>query len=114
MLLPAMSNVTTWLQNLRSDDKQLLAMTDTQLQQPAALSLLDDMVLQASNAYTGSTDPSTGQLKQGVVWIHQQLQSMAAMTISTYVAGSPVPEIGPSSQTAPSFVAPLSILWRKP
>jgi len=113
-LLPAMSNVTTWLQNLRSDDKQLLAMTDAQLQQPAALSLLDDMVLQASNAYTGSTDPSTGQLKQGVVWIHQQLQSMAAMTISTYVAGSPVPEIGPSSQTAPSFVAPLSILWRKP
>src|SRR5258708_36696389 len=90
-LLPAMSNVTTWLQNLRSDDKQLLAMTDTQLQQPAALSLLDDMVLQASNAYTGSTDPSTVQLMQGVFCLHQQLQSMARLPIWSFSAGSPGP-----------------------
>ena len=106
-ILNALSSVTAWLQALRSDDKKLLALNNTQLGQPAALSLLDDMVLQASNAYTGSTDPSTGQLKQGVVWIHQQLQNMATISIVGYVAGAPVPEIGPSSQNAPSFVLRL-------
>ena len=112
-ILPAMSNVITWLQSLRSDDKKLLAMSNDQLKQPAALSLLDDMVLQASNAYTGTTDTTTGQLKQGVVWIHQQLQSMATINISTYSAGSSVPEIGPSSQNAPAFVSPLLSLWMR-
>jgi hypothetical protein len=112
-LLPAMSNVTTWLQNLRGDDKRLLAMTSRQMGQPAALSLLDDMVLQASNAYTGSTDASTGQVKQGVVWIHQQLQSLAAINISTYVPGAVVPEIGPVTPNAPSFVAPLLAAWKE-
>ena len=109
-ILTALSAVTTWLQTLRSDDKKLLALNDTQLGQPAALSLLDDMVLQASNAYTGSSDPSTGQFRQGVVWIHQQLQSMATMNIASYVPGGTVPEIGPSSQGAPSFVL---LLWKK-
>lgn len=112
-LLPAMSNVTTWLQNLRGDDKRLLGMTDRQMSQPAALSLLDDMVLQASNAYTGSTDSSTGQLKQGVVWIHQQLQGLAAISINTYVPGATVPEIGPVTPNALSFVAPLLAVCRE-
>src|SRR5579883_282983 len=108
-ILDALSSVTTWLQALRSDDKKLLALNNTQLGQPAALSLLDDMVVQASNAYTGSTDPSTGQLRQGVVWIHQQLQNMATISIVSYVPGTPVPEIAPSSPGAPSFVL---MLWR--
>jgi hypothetical protein len=102
-ILSALSAVTTWLQALRSDDRKLLAMSGLQLGQPAALSLLDDMVLQASNAYTGGSDPS-GQLKQGVVWIHRQLQDMATINVVGYPAGSPVPEIGPAQQSAPSFV----------
>ncbi len=106
-ILSALSAVTTWLQTLRSDDKKLLALTNSQMGQPTALSLLDDMVLQASNAYTGRSDPATGQLKQGVVWIHQQLQNMASISIVSYVTGGPVPEIGPSSQHAPSFVLRL-------
>jgi hypothetical protein len=111
-ILPALSNVNTWLQTLRSDDKKLLAMTNAQMGQPAALSLLDDMVLQASNAYTGTTDPSTGQSQPGVVWLHQKLQSMAIITVSTYVSGSAVPEIGPSSQNASSFLLRLSAVWQ--
>ncbi|MEO7021722.1 MAG: hypothetical protein ABI234_16330 [Ktedonobacteraceae bacterium] len=112
-LLPSMSSVTTWLQNLRTDDKQLLAMTDAQLGQPAAFSLLDDMALQASNAYTGNTDPSTGQLKQGVAWIHQQLQSIATIVVSTYTVGGAVPELGPSSHNASTF-APTLLDVRRP
>jgi hypothetical protein len=113
-ILPALSNITTWLQKLRSDDKSLLAMSDAQLGQSAALSLLDDMVLQAGNAYSGNTDPATNQLKQGVVWIHQQLQSIATMNISTYVVGqTPVPEIAPSAKPGPAFLLPLLHLWGK-
>ncbi|MGH2506776.1 MAG: hypothetical protein ACRDHZ_05100, partial [Ktedonobacteraceae bacterium] len=109
-LLPSMSSVDTWLQNLRTDDKQLLAMTDAQLSQPAAFSLLDDMALQAGNAYSGTTDPSTGQFKQGVAWIHQQLQSIATITVSRYLGGSTVPEFAPSSYNAPIFIlTPLDV-----
>lgn len=111
-ILPALSNVNTWLQTLRSDDKKLLALTNAQMGQSSALSLLDDMVLQASNAYTGNTDPSTGQSQPGVVWLHQKLQSMATMIVSTYVPSSAVPEIGPSSQSASSFLLQLSIMWQ--
>lgn len=109
-ILGALSSVTTWLRILRSEDKKLLALNNTQMGQPAALALLDDMVLQASNAYTGSSDPSTGQFKQGVAWIHQQLQNMATINIVRYASGGPVPEIGPSSQNASSSVL---MLWKR-
>ncbi|HEU5376712.1 MAG TPA: hypothetical protein VFV38_14855 [Ktedonobacteraceae bacterium] len=113
-LLPAMNDVAAWLQNLRSDDKKILAMSDAQLGQQAAFSLLDDMVLQASNAYSGNSDPSTNQLKQGVVWIHQQLQSIATINISSYTHGPSMPEVGPaSSQHAPSSVLELLTAWRR-
>lgn len=113
-ILPALSNVTTWLQKLRSDTKKLLALTDAQLGQAVALSLLDDMVLQASNAYSGTTDPTTGQAKPGVVWIHQQLQSIATINVDTYVLGqTPVPEVAPSSKVGPAFLQPLLNLWRE-
>jgi hypothetical protein len=106
---PVMSYVNTWLENLRNDDKQLLALGDDQLSQQTAFSLLDDMVFQANNAYTGNTDPSTGQFKSGVSWIHQQLQAMATINISTYVTtGNSVPEIGPSSSnTSSTFLQPI-------
>ncbi len=113
-ILPALSNITTWLQKLRSDDKSLLAMSNAQLGQSAALSLLDDMVLQAGNAYSGNTDPATNQFKQGVVWIHQQLQSIATINVSTYVVGqTPVPEIAPSAKPGPAFLLPLFHLWEE-
>lgn len=112
-LLPAMSSVITWLQHLRNDAKQLLAMTNAQLSQPAAFTLLNDMVVQASNAYTGNTDPATGQVQQGVAWIHQQLQSLATIAINTYTANGTAPEMGPGSQNAPTL-APEAQDERRP
>jgi hypothetical protein len=109
----ALSNVQVRLQNLRSDAKQLLAMTLTQLGQPGALSILNDMVIQASNAYTGGSDPSTGQFEPGVVWIQQHLQSLATISISAYNPGASVPEIGPSTQNPSSFVLPLLAAWQE-
>ncbi len=113
-LLPAMSSVETWLQNLRSDDKQLLAMSDAQLGQAAASALLNDMVVQASNAYTGNTDPATGHAEHGVAWIHQQLQSMATISVSTYIGGGTVPEVGPSTPNGSTTLAPGLQAARRP
>ena len=113
-VLPVLGTIETWLQKLRSDDKKLLTMDDFKLGQNAALSLLDDMVLQASNVYSGTTDPATGHLDQGVAWVRQQLQSLATLSVSTYVAGqTPVPEVAPSSQPGPAFVQPLLQLWKE-
>lgn len=113
-VLPVLSNVATWLQKLRTDDKKLLALSDTQLGQPAALSLLNDMVSQASNAYSGNADPTTNQAQPGTVWIHQQLQSIATINVNTYVTGqTPVPGVTPSSK--PGLASVLSPVdgWRE-
>ncbi|HEY0752407.1 MAG TPA: hypothetical protein VGD98_00390 [Ktedonobacteraceae bacterium] len=113
-LLLALSNVTSWLQQLRSDDKNLLALSDTRLGQPGALSLLDDMVLQASNAYSGNTDATASKPEPGVAWIHQQLQSIAMLDISTYIIGqTPVPEVAPPSQSGPASLLPLLNVWKE-
>jgi hypothetical protein len=112
-ILPIMSNVTTWLQKLRTDDKQLLAMNDAQISQPAAFSLLNDMVVQASNAYSGGTNPSTNQFLQGVVWIHQELQSMASINISSYIQGGKTPTMAPASTSQmPAFLLALLAEWK--
>jgi len=104
-ILGPMSSITTSLQKLRSDDKKLLAMTDKQLTQPAAFSLLNDMVLQAGNAYAGTSDPATGQFQQGVAWVHQQLQTTATININSYLHGSVVPQVAPETpDSAPTFV----------
>jgi len=113
-VLPVLSTIATWLQKLRSDDKSLLAMNNAHLGQGAALSLLDDMVLQASNVYSGSTRPATGQAQPGVTWIHQQLQSIATLAVNTYIVGqTPVPEVAPSSKPGPAFLLPLLKLWKE-
>jgi hypothetical protein len=59
-------------------------MTDAQLLQPAALSLLDDMVTNANNAYIGKLDPTTDEVQPGVVEIYYNVQRLATFTITPY------------------------------
>lgn len=97
-IIDAMSNVRQWLNQLRADVKQLLNMSDAQMGQPAALTLLNDMATQANTAYTGETDPATGALRAGVIWIHASIQALASMNIYQYVQASQTPEIAPTTQ----------------
>jgi len=98
-IMPAMNNVQNWLEKLRADTKQIVAMNDVQLGQLEAYSILNDMVDQANQAYAGQVDPSTGAVLEGVAWIHEHLQSLASLTVTQYdSAGSP-PEIAPSNNT---------------
>ncbi len=102
-IIAAMNNVQLWLEKLRTDAKQIVAMTDNQLAQPAAFDLLNDMVVQANHAYVGNIDPVTGEMLQGVTWIHDQLQTLATLTVTQYIAGVSPPEIVPNPNNAIAF-----------
>jgi hypothetical protein len=97
-IIDAMSNARQWLQKLHDDARRFVSMTDAQLMQPAALGLLNDMVQQANNAYSGQIDPVSGVTHQGVIWIHAQAQSLAALDVFQYVQSSQTPEIVPGTQ----------------
>ena len=98
-IMPAMNNVQNWLEKLRADTKQIVAMNDVRLGQLEAYSILNDMVDQANQAYAGRVDPSTGAVLEGVAWIHEHLQSLASLTVTQYDAAGSPPEIAPSNNT---------------
>lgn len=87
-IINALSNVRLWFSKVRQDAQQLLKMSDAQLHQPQTLSLLNDMIQNATDAYTGQPDPNTGELYQGITWIHSQLQTFATLDLLTYNPGN--------------------------
>jgi len=62
---------------------QLVGMSDAQLALPSSLDLLNDMAVQANNAYMGHTDPSGG-MQMGVTQIYQDIQKLASFTVKPY------------------------------
>ena len=106
-IIPAMNNVQNWLEKLRADAKQIIAMTDAQLGQPKAFSLLNDMVDQANYAYVGQIDPTNGAMREGVTWIHEHLQSLATFTVTQYIASGSPPEIVPNNNNNTAFLRHL-------
>ncbi len=83
-LLAAMDRVNAWLQVVYRDAVQLVMMSDTQLESQTALSLLDDLRGNASNAFAGQTDPVTGQVLGGVQWIYQRMPGLATLQVTPY------------------------------
>ena len=64
-LTTALANVNQWLQKVRHDAQQLMAMTDNQMMQQSTLSVIDDMIANMDNAYSGQPDPSTNTTARG-------------------------------------------------
>jgi hypothetical protein len=60
------------------------------LQSQDALTLLNDMVTNATSAYVGQFDPATGGNINGVTWIHNELQGLATIPITTSTANNTV------------------------
>ncbi len=75
-------NVQGWLTNVHADAEKLVALSNAQLLQPKAATLLNDMFTQASYAFAGQIDPNTNQLKAGVVQIHYSIQRLATFEIA--------------------------------
>ncbi len=103
-IIDAMSNAQQWLQKLRNDARQFVVMTNAQLMQPAALALLNDMVQQANYAYSGQIDPVSSAMRQGAMWMHAQVQAVAALDVFQYVQRPQTPEVVPG--TSPITMVP--------
>ena len=87
-IITALSNVQLWLEQARALARQLLSMTNAQLLQPGTLSLLNDLIEYSTRAYTGQTDPLTGDMHEGVAWIHDFIQNLAMFEITPYTGHS--------------------------
>src|SRR6266487_926731 len=87
-IVVALGNVQGWLQQARTDAKQLFNMTPDQLAQPAALDVLDDLVTQATYAYIGQFDPITNTVKPGVLQVHYEVLKLATFDITKNVPKS--------------------------
>ena len=87
-IVAQLDNVKSWLTQVRRDALLIMKMSDQQLQQPQTLNLINDMIANANYAYTGQTDPNTGQMRQGVVWIHEHIQELAVLNVSKFTSTS--------------------------
>jgi len=84
-IIVALDNVKGWLQQVRTDAKQLFQMTPAQLAQSAARDVLDDLVTQVTYAYIGQIDPITGNIKPGVLQAHYSVLKLATFDITKNV-----------------------------
>jgi len=86
-IVTALNNVDFWLTQLRHDAQNIMKMSDAQLRKYSTLTLINDMIDNAQKAYVGQQDPATGQMRQGINWIHDQVEQLATLTITPYTGG---------------------------
>lgn len=91
-IMTALGNAQFWLGQVRQDALHIMQMNDQQLLQPDTLTTINDMIDNATYAYAGQVDPNTGQMHQGVSWIHTHMQDLATMDINT-VDSSHIPAV---------------------
>jgi hypothetical protein len=106
----AMGNVQFWLEQVRQDALHIMKMSDQQLLQPGTLTTINDMIDNATYAYAGQVDPNTGQMHQGVSWLHTHMQDLATMNISTFNAHNSSLQMIQDTQHARTIDLPLFIL----
>jgi transcriptional regulator with XRE-family HTH domain len=82
-IIRTMNVINTWLQHLRQDAMRILALTDQQVQKLAP-TILNDMVMTATDASNGKTDPVTGSTQQGVSWVSNAIGNLAQIPILPY------------------------------
>ncbi len=83
-LIAALNNVRNWMNNLRQDAIQLIKMSNQQMGQPQGFSVLNDMIANANRAYGGQVDPVTGEMHEGVTWLHTHMQELAVLDVTPY------------------------------
>jgi serine/threonine protein kinase len=76
------NNVQGWLNAVHADAVKLVHMNNTQLSQPNALSILDDLFTQANYAFVGQFDPNTNSVKEGAVEVHYNIQRLATFDVT--------------------------------
>ncbi len=78
-----LQNAKIWLTQVRADARQLVTMDANQLAQPSSLTLLNNMLTNATYAYIGQLNPQTDQGSPGVTQAHYDIQQLAALTFTS-------------------------------
>ena len=81
-ILAVMDQINARLKQVRDDDRQLLMLSDQQLQQAVALNLLNDLQMNAVAAFSGQIDQTTGARQEGAQWVFQEAQRLAELEVT--------------------------------
>ena len=84
----AMNKLKDVFGQVHQDAKLLAQMTDRQLLQSSSLSILNDLVMQAQNAYAGQLDPTTGASQGGAVWIYGNIERLVTFDVMRFASPS--------------------------
>lgn len=87
-IVKALNNVKYWLEQVRHDARIVIKMSDEQLAQPAGLTYINNMIDNATRAFVGDEDPTTGEVRNGVNWIHNQMQSLATIKVQPFTGSN--------------------------
>ncbi len=88
----SLNKVGEWFRTIRSEALQLYRMTDSQLLSNDARSQLDALAVLANEAFVGQLN-SQGQVVDGVVQIHYDIQRLATFTIQACTIKQPCPTL---------------------
>jgi len=84
-IIEALNNAKTWLQQVRGYAQKLVNLDAAQLLQPSTLTMLNNMLSNATYAYIGQLNPETNQVLPGVLQAHYNIQQLANLTITPNV-----------------------------
>lgn len=84
-IIEALNNAQKWLEQVRAYARELAAMNAAQLSQPSTLTILDNMLSNATFAYIGQLNPTNNQIIPGVLQAHYDIQQLASFTITSQV-----------------------------
>lgn len=83
-IITALHQVNNSLNQAHKDAKKLVTMSGAQLEAKATFSLLEDLMVQANNAFVGQINPTTGQRSGGATWIHDVIPQLATLNVTQY------------------------------
>ena len=84
-IIESVNNAQKWLQQVRAYARELAAMNAAQLSQPSTLTILDNMLSNATFAYIGQLNPANNEIIPGVLQAHYDIQQLATFTITSQV-----------------------------
>ncbi len=87
-ILSDLNNAATWLNEARGYARQLAQMDSAQLSQPQTLTMIDNLLTDVTYAYVGKLDPATDQVVPGILQAHDNIQQLAAFTITNKLPSS--------------------------
>jgi hypothetical protein len=77
----ALARVSGLYDQVRTQALALVTLSPAQLEQPAQLARLELLATQARDAFSGTEDPVTGQVVDGITQIHYAMSNLATMDV---------------------------------